>query len=329
MRKALMPLISVLVGLVFLIPLAIGLMQGRVIEIELAKPKTAKEALQQAYTKHFQEKDYQGAIEKYRWIVENFPGSEEAVEAQYRIGNIYQWDLVESEEAIREYEKLRERYPESEYAIAALIRIGECYGRMKEYEREIKYCKQVIEKYPDSDFVAEAKAVMAGTLLHELGKFDEARDVYEDILTNHPNSDFSDDAKLWLVFISHWKHEISTREAMKKYEALLNDESLSHKARAGAQYMIGYSYYIQGEWDKAIESFRKVLIRFPNIDYDAKAETLYFIGFLYEKRGDLLKAKEKFREVIERYPKSIWVNRARSRIERVERKLIKLSKKEE
>ena len=50
---------------------------------------------------------------------------------------------------------------------------------------------------------------------------------------------------------------------------------------------------------------------------------------LYEKRGDLLKAKEKFREVIERYPKSIWVNRARSRIERVERKLIKLSKKEE
>ena len=138
MRKALMPLISVLVGLVFLIPVAIGLMQGRVIEIELVKPKTAREALQQAYFKHFKEKDYQGAIEKYRWIVENFPGSEEAVEAQYRIGNIYQWDLVESKEAIREYEKLRERYPESEYAIAALIRIGECYGRMKEYEREIK-----------------------------------------------------------------------------------------------------------------------------------------------------------------------------------------------
>ena len=53
MRKVLVPLISILVGLVFLLPLAIGLMQGRVIEIELVKPKTAKEALQQAYTKHF------------------------------------------------------------------------------------------------------------------------------------------------------------------------------------------------------------------------------------------------------------------------------------
>ena len=329
MRKALAPLISVLVGLVFLLPLAIGLMQGRVIEIELAKPKTAKEALQQAYTKHFREKDYQGAIQKYRWIVERFPDSDEAIEAQYRIGNIYQWDLVEPEKAIEEYEKLRERYPESEYAIAALIRIGESYGRMKQYEKEIERCRQVIEKYPDSDYVAEAKAVMAGTLLHELGKFDEAKVLYEDILTNHPNSGFSDDAKLWLVFISHWKHEISTKEAVKKYEALLNDNSLSYKARAGAQYMIGYSYYIQGEWDKAIESFRKVLSLFPNIDCDAKAETFYFIGFLYEKKGDLLKAKGKFREVIEKYPKSIWVNRAKKRCERVERKLMKLTRKGE
>jgi len=318
--------ISVLVGLAFLLPLAIGLMQGRVIEIELVKPRTAKEALQQAYTKHFQEKDYQRAIEKYRWVVENFPDSEEAIEARYRIGNVYQWDLVEPEKAIREYEKLRERYPDSNYAVAALIRIGECYGRMKEYEKEVECCRRVIREYPNSSYVTEAKAVMAGALLFEMGKWEEARKTYEDLLKNHPDTEYADEAKVWLIYISLWRDKTSIEDALEACKALAADGNLSYHAQASAQYMVGYLHYLRREWDEAIESFKEVLNRFPKIHDGVKAEVHYFLGFLYRRRAYLsgeeseaLKALREFDEIIENFPNSTLVDKAKAKRKEIEK----------
>ena len=326
MRKALTPLIGVLVGLAFLIPVAIGLMQGRVIEIELAKPKTAKEALQQAYTKHFQEKDYQRAIEKYRWIVERFPDSDEAIEAQYRIGNIYQWDLVEPEKAIREYEKLRGRYPDSNYAVAALIRIGESYGRMKEYEKEIECCRRVIEEHPDSGYVAEAKAVMAGTLLFELGKMEKAKEIYQDLVENYPDTEYADDAKVWLIYISLWEDRMPMEDALKECRTLAADKDLSYNARASAQYMLGYLHYLQEDYDEAIKNFKEVLSRFPRIDYGVKAEVHYFLGYLYRRKAYLsgeeseaLKALKEFDEIIENFSNSTLVDKAKAKRKEIEK----------
>jgi TolA-binding protein len=300
MRRILTPLISVLVGLAFLLPVAIGLMQGRVIEIELIKPRTAKEALQQAYFKHFKQKDYQGAIEKYRWIVEKFPESEEAVEAQYRIGNIYQWDLVEPEKAIREYERLREMYPESDYAIAALIRIGESYGRSAQYEKAVSYFKQVIEKHPKGEYVSEAKINLAGMMLYELDKLDEAEKLYEEIIEEYPNTEYAAQALLNKIYIQQLQRRITNEEALKAYQQFIEQHKGYPRVLSYAQYLIGYTFSLQGKPRRAIIEFKKVLNYY--LSDDTAAATKFALAKCYEKIGEEAKAEREYREIIDSYP---------------------------
>jgi len=302
MRKALTPLIGVLVGLAFLIPVAIGLMQGRVIEIELVKPKTAKEALQQAYTKHFQEKDYQRAIEKYRWVVEKFPESEEAVEAQYRIGNIYQWDLVEPEKAIQEYEKLKERYPNSDYAIAALIRIGESYGRVKQYDKSIQCFKQVVDRYPNTEYALKAKMEIANTLLHCMDELSKALEIYQEIVKTSPDSRYAVEAQLWIANIRWKQGEYSDKKVIEICKKIISSYQNYYHICSAAQYMIGYVLYMRGKHDEALNEFRKVLIQYPESYYDHKAETHLFIGFLHELRNNVFVNRKGAHLTIEKRP---------------------------
>ena len=300
--------ISVLVGLAFLLPVAIGLMQGRVIEIELAKPRTAKEALQQAYTKHFQEKDYQGAIQKYRWVVEKFPDSEEAIEAQYRIGNVYQWDLVEPEKAIQEYQKIVEKHPDSDYAIAALIRIGESYGRMRKFEKSLVFFQRVIKKYPRSPYVRGALIRQAHTLLFDLGRVQEANSIYEKVLATSPGTEEASEARLRLTWIQLLQGEKTKEKAIEAFKKIRDDMSEPYNVRASAQYMIAFIGESMGKPpSESIADFRRVLNDFPNAYQDLHALSLYQIGEIYEiKEGDFDSASEIYRQGLIKFPKSFW-----------------------
>jgi tetratricopeptide (TPR) repeat protein len=275
MGRKLWASISIIVGLAFLLPVAIGLMQGRVIEIELVKPRTAKEALQQAYTKHFQEKDYQGAIEKYRWVVEKFPDSEEAVEAQYRIGNIYQWNLFELGKAIQEYQKVVDKGQNANYVAESLMRIGECYGALGKAEKALSYYLKVIEDYPDT-LSAGWALYHIGEHHQESGRFQEAVSIYNDVIERFKDRRLTRcvRCKLGEIYLCEGKLDKATSE----FKNLLSNPEIPDDVERYARYNLGICYLIKKDYVAALREFKKIL------DYTTEdIEALYHVGYQITK----------------------------------------------
>ena len=65
------------------------------------------------------------------------------------------------EEAVKRYQMVVDDYPESEWAAQAMYRIAECYLHLKEYAKAKKACESLISKYPGSPVTAKAKELYA------------------------------------------------------------------------------------------------------------------------------------------------------------------------
>lgn len=66
-----------------------------------------------------------------------------------------------------------------------------------------------------------------------------------------------------------------------------------------ALYWSGEVYLVQGDLDKALDSFRKVVDQYA--DHDKAADATYKIGITLHKKGDVAQAKAWLQKVIDRY----------------------------
>ncbi len=78
------------------------------------------------------------------------------------------------------------------------------------------------------------------------------------------------------------------------------------------QFQLAMNFYQKGRYEKAIESFRNVIYRFPMSSYAAEAQ--YYIAMSYMKDRDYTSAIEEFRFLIENYPSSKHLEEAVYRI---------------
>ncbi len=72
---------------------------------------------------------FERCVEEFRKIVEEWPNSMHAPEAQYRIGRIYHRYLKEYDKAVQEYETLIRDYPQSEYVEEAREALADLRSR--------------------------------------------------------------------------------------------------------------------------------------------------------------------------------------------------------
>lgn len=85
------------------------------------------------------------------------------------------------------------------------------------------------------------------------------------------------------------------------YQKLLD---LTTEKAALEFYNEGYEYYINKEYDKAIESLKNSLNLLDN-DYFSD-DCYYFIGYSYFRKGDLAAAKDAMNTLISKYPDSTY-----------------------
>ena len=119
---------------------------------------------------------YYYAYQNYQKTIENYPYTkrmDELIEREYNIANIFQsrmepklMDLelsLSTEKSIEIYGKIVENSPFSEYADKSLYQMGENYRRLGKYNEAIDAYNRILNDYPQSALLADARHQLAFT----------------------------------------------------------------------------------------------------------------------------------------------------------------------
>lgn len=119
---------------------------------------------------------YLFAFQNYQKTIDNYPYTrrmEDILRREYNIANIFQTkdtaklmnlELSESmDRAAEMYKSVVDNSPFGEYAEKALYKSAECYRRMRKYKEAVEAYERIINDYPESGLVPEAKYQMAYT----------------------------------------------------------------------------------------------------------------------------------------------------------------------
>ncbi len=97
------------------------------------------------------------------------------------------FDQGDSDAAREKFQELIQRFPKSEHADNAQFWIGEIYYREKWYEKAILEYQKVIENYPKGNKVP-ASLLKQGFAFFNLGDKSNARLILEELIKKYPKS---------------------------------------------------------------------------------------------------------------------------------------------
>ncbi|MBI1909282.1 MAG: tetratricopeptide repeat protein [Deltaproteobacteria bacterium] len=203
------------------------------------------------------EKRYAEEIEVYRFLMDRYPQSAEAVAGSLRIGEIYQYSLADRDQALKAYAEVAERWKgKGREALTALERraslfeaegdslsaIGEyerllsqrsdssrtdyylyqlssCYLKTQEYAKSQSALVRLIKDFPKSDWIDGAWLDLGESFFLQ-NRFDKALEAYQQLISNFPKSPYLLRARFSSALALEEMAEWD--KALKIYEELLS-----------------------------------------------------------------------------------------------------------
>lgn len=135
-------------------------------------------------------------------VPKDYPRSEEASEAYYEMGIIYEENLLDLEKAQESYKKVSETYPLAKVAKDAQLR-STAIGKLIEYQKKLTSA--------ENDSLAEIQFLLAELYLLELRKIDQAISAYEKVVLDFPESEYSPRASYAIAWIFHHLEQDTTK----------------------------------------------------------------------------------------------------------------------
>lgn len=259
--------------------------------------------------------DYETALREFKKVVEHFPTSEEAPEAQFMIGKCYEQQGL-LYEACKSYQEVVDNYPSTK-RLKEIVEIQEkiadqFYNRASEgqsiavktkefftetsWDKAANIYKMVINNYP---YYANADRVQyrIGECYLKTGKYEIARAEFAKVASNYPDSPLADDAEYQIGIC--W---------VKESEATpYNEEIIANAIKSFRKFVERYPE------SELIKSAKEELERLRN----RKGEKIYQIASFYEKTGELKAAQIYYQYLIDEFPTSVWAKEARMRLESI------------
>lgn len=255
----------------------------------------------------YKSKDYKQAIQELQKLIKNYPRAKEAPDAQYYLG------LIDEEEtrlydAFKDYQIVIDKYPFSERApeiIERQFKIGEkllegANNRGKFMEalagtdyNVIDVFKAVIKNAPYGKLAPQAQ-YQIGLYLLGKGLFQEARDEFEKVMNDYPDSEWVKPAQ-YQIAIADSKRSTNPQydqkitgtavEEFKKFVEINPDAELSERAKRQIDELKG-----------------------------KEAENNFIVAEFYEKQKNYKAAKIYYKIVADDYKNTRFVARALNKI---------------
>ena len=211
-----------------------------------------------------------------------------------------------------------------------LLRSAEASMERHNYEDARKDLQRLMNQYPDSDLVTQARLASAKALY--LGKkYDEARAEYQRFLDLHPQHERADEAHYYLAMAyfrqsdSADRDQSFTRKALDGFDLLINqmpDSQYAPDARerrvqcrrklAEKELYVGNFYFDRGHYGAAVGRFTRLLADYPGAGFDDAA--LYHLGESLWRLEQKDEARAAFQRVVEEHSQSEWAPQAAARL---------------
>lgn len=210
----------------------------------------------------FNKKKYNLAIEGFKMLVFEHPGSEFIDDGQFYLGESF-FNSKDYENAVVEYRFFIQNFPESPYLDDANYKLGFSYYKSSpsyyleqtRTEEALKIIERFLIRFPESEWIEEAEEVKRkcfdklakkelenAKLYYKLAHFRSAEIYLEDLLESYPSSIHIDETKyrLGLCYLKTEKkdeaieifQELSEEEGAFSDKAEKELEKLSKKERA-------------------------------------------------------------------------------------------------
>jgi tetratricopeptide (TPR) repeat protein len=269
---------------------------------------------------------FQGALALYDALVADYPASDVAMQAQFRIGTIRFTRFFDLNGAASAFDKARSMQYNANLMYEATLSLAEIQTARNDLGRARDEYNRLFTAAPDQ--YRNRVLFQLAELDYFESRFDSACAVLQRISSNVSN-DLTNDALQLLYFIQEHRAEGSQALSefahadllvrQRKYsEALVRFQSLQTQYPTSALLddgvmRIGELYLLLNRVGEALAEFGKVIHEMPTSVLRDHAQMR--IGEVYESRlKDKQKALEAYEQLLANYPSSLFVEEARKRI---------------
>ena len=228
------------------------------------------------------QKNYAGARDQYRRLIQSDPKSAHAAQAEYNIG----WTHFSEAQNEEDEDK-----------------------RQAGYQEAVNAWRRFIDKTKENPALVARAAFDIGVAQLNMRMHEEAIQTFLSVAAEHPNSDWADDAE----YRAAW-----TRYILEDYETALSGFNDFLKRRAGsvlipeAVFFRGSCYFKLQKYQEAIADYMNAAEKYPNAEFSSqnakslhiREEAIFQIGESRYNLGEYALAIESYRRLQELYPKS-------------------------
>ncbi|MCK4307082.1 tetratricopeptide repeat protein [candidate division WOR-3 bacterium] len=239
---------------------------------------------------YFMAGQYDEAIGSYETILEDYPKSDIVREAQFQMGATY-YSAQEYEDAVREFQKFIDLYPGDPLRDQARTQIQTVLYIWGQQDREVLV--ELIEKYPGSEFAAEAQWQIAAEIYND-EEYEEAIKEFQKLVVNFPESPKTAEAQYFIIsaYGILEKYDKRIEECKRFLNYFPNDAKVPD-----VYFQMGATYFNIGRYVDAIGAFEVIIDNYK--DYEKYNRAGYYLGISYKNLGEKKKSErllEKFGE---------------------------------
>lgn len=282
---------------------------GKFVNPKTEPKPTPKEQFEYAKS-YFDQKKYDDAAREFKKVLKTYPKSLEASEAQYYLG-LTEEAQGKLYEAYKAYQTVIDKYPFSERIAEInerIYKIGESFmGGVKRKSMgvtlpvenpAIEIFQKVVENSTYGSLAPKAQYKL-GLVLKGAGRYYEAEDAFNKVLSNYPDSEWVEAARFQIASCKAMLSKSpdydqgGAKEAKEKFEEFVREHPDAVLSR---------------DAEKSIQQLN-----------EREAESDYNIARFYEKQKSYESALIYYNNIITNYPDSPWAGKALERLNILEK----------
>ncbi|HET6568665.1 MAG TPA: tetratricopeptide repeat protein [Rhodothermales bacterium] len=227
------------------------------------------------------------AIATFQQLLQQYPQSQWAEEAQYKIGSLY-FQTQQYDQAIAEYQKLIDTWPRDPLAARAQYSIGDALYNAGRLDEAVTAYRAVLDDYPKSPFTGEAASSIQFALM-SAGKKQQAKQILDSYTKNNPDSPVTEELRFRQAEVAYQSGDTDEAlRAFKDFVSVGNDPALL----ADAYYYMAEILVARGHDSEAEAYIRRIIQDYEDSPRRADAALL---------RGNLYLSKQLYSDAIDNF----------------------------